>query len=197
MKLNVSKCKVFCIKGETKVTLNGWELGKSEKEKELGIMMLKNLTWTANANHRCEKALKAFFIIKRNVLRGTAWQAKKNLYLSYIVPIISYGCSLETKQTGSEKSWSNPDESYEMDLIHRTTDIQRQTAQTRYPFSIALSRAPRAIVIPGHCQWQIRHWMAKFHTGHRTTWPEHKNARYKTFQDQKSLETETGERFLN
>ena len=94
IKLNVSKCKVLCIKGETKVTINGWELGKPEKEKDLGIMIHKDLTWTANANRRSEKALKAFFTIKGNVARGTAWQAKKNLYRSYIVPILSYGSVL-------------------------------------------------------------------------------------------------------
>ena len=92
--LNVSKCKVLSIKEESKVTNNGWELGKSEKEKDLEVMIHKDLTWTANANRRCEKALKAFLTIKRNVARGTAWQAKKNLYRSYIVPIHSYGSVL-------------------------------------------------------------------------------------------------------
>ena len=55
--------------------------------------------------------------------------------------------SLETKQTGSEDKLSNPDENYKMDHIQRTTYIQRQSALARYPSSIALSCAPRAIVI--------------------------------------------------
>ena len=82
MKINVSKCNVVCKKGETKVTVNGCERGKSEKKKDLGIMIHRDLTWTANANRPCKEALKAFFTIKRNVARGTAWQAKKNLYRS-------------------------------------------------------------------------------------------------------------------
>ena len=170
---------------------------KVRKKKDLGIMIHKDLTWTLSANRICEKALKAFFTIKRNVARGTAWQAKKNLSELYRINHLIRGSSLETKQTRSEDSWSNPDEIYEMDLIYRTTDIQRQIAQARYPSSIALSWAPRAIVIPGHRQWQMQHWMAKFHTSYRTAWPEHKNGRYKTFQDQESLETETGDQFLD
>ena len=89
MKFNVSKCNVLCMKGERKATINRWELEKSEKENDLGNMIHKGLSWTGNANCRCEKALKIFFTIKRNVRRGTTRQAKKNLYRSYIVPIIS------------------------------------------------------------------------------------------------------------
>ena len=102
MKLNVSKCKALCIKGETKVTLNGWELGKSEKEKDLGIMIHKDRNWTANANRRCEKALKAFFTIKRN-FASLASQEKPILELyrtNYLIRV----SSLETKQTRSEKN---------------------------------------------------------------------------------------------
>ena len=63
---------------------------KVRKRKDLGIMVHKDLTWTSDTNRRCEKELKAFFTIKRNVARRRAWQAKKDLYRCYIVQIISY-----------------------------------------------------------------------------------------------------------
>ena len=57
-----------------------------------------------NVNRRCEKALKAFFTIKKNVTRAIAWQAKRNLYRSYIVPILSYGSVLwKSSEQGLKK----------------------------------------------------------------------------------------------
>ena len=38
--------------------------------------------------------MKAFFTIKRNIANGTPWTTRKNLYRSYIVPILSYGAVL-------------------------------------------------------------------------------------------------------
>ena len=47
MKQNVSKCKVLRIKGEAKFTVSGWEFGKPENEKGLGVMIHKDLNRTA------------------------------------------------------------------------------------------------------------------------------------------------------
>ena len=69
-------------------------LNKHRRKKDLGIIISNNLTWTANAERRCEKAIKVFFTIKRNIAYGTSLIAKKSLYRSYIVPIISYGAIL-------------------------------------------------------------------------------------------------------
>ena len=38
--------------------------------------------------------MKAFSTIKRNIANGTTWITRKNLYRSYIVPILSYGAVL-------------------------------------------------------------------------------------------------------
>ena len=66
----------------------GKTLEQIQKEKDLGIIVSNDLTWTANVERRCEKAIKVFFTIKRNIANGTSWIGKKNLYRSYIVPII-------------------------------------------------------------------------------------------------------------
>ena len=91
MSLNLKKCKVLCLKVIAKVTIQGHQLENSFVEKDLGIMISNDLTWTAQTEKRCEKTMKAFFTIKRNIANGTPWTTRKNLYRSYIVPILSYG----------------------------------------------------------------------------------------------------------
>ena len=94
MTLNISKCKTLNLKGNGSISMNGKTLEQTQKEKDLGIIVSNDLTWTANVERRCEKAIKVFFTIKRNIANGTSWIGKKNLYRSYIVPIISYGAIL-------------------------------------------------------------------------------------------------------
>ena len=48
-------------------------------------MISNDLTWLAQTERRCEKTMKAFFTIKRNIANGTPWTTRKNLYRSYIV----------------------------------------------------------------------------------------------------------------
>ena len=92
MTLNISKCKTLNLKENGSFSMNGKK--QTQKEKDLGIIVSNDLTWTANAERRCENAIKVFFTIKRNIANGTSWIATKNLYRSYIVPIISYGAIL-------------------------------------------------------------------------------------------------------
>ena len=64
MTLNISKCKTINLKGNRSISMNGKTLEQTQKEKDLGIFVSNDLTWTANAERRCEKAIKAFFTIK-------------------------------------------------------------------------------------------------------------------------------------
>ena len=57
-------------------------------------MISNDLSWTLQTERRCEKTMKAFFTIKRNIADGTPWTTRKNLYRSYIVQILSYGAVL-------------------------------------------------------------------------------------------------------
>ena len=74
--------------------MNGLPLIQTNKEKEFGIIVSQDLSWTANAERRCEKAIKAFCTIKPNIAKRTNCQAKKNLFRSYIVAVKSYGAIL-------------------------------------------------------------------------------------------------------
>ena len=90
MSFNPEKCKILCLQGIAKVTIQGHQFESSIVEKHLGIMISNDLIWTAQTERKCEKTMKAFFTIKRNIANGTPWTTRKNLYRSYIVPILSY-----------------------------------------------------------------------------------------------------------
>ena len=92
--LIINKCKTLSLNGNGSISMNGKTLEQKKKENDLEIIVLNDLTWTANPERRCEKAIKIFFTIKRNIANGTCWIAKKNIYRSFIVPIISYGAIL-------------------------------------------------------------------------------------------------------
>ena len=54
MSLNLKKCKVLCLKCIVKVTIRGHQIENSIVEKDLGIMISNDLTWTAQTERRCE-----------------------------------------------------------------------------------------------------------------------------------------------
>ena len=94
MSPNLKKCKVLCLKGIAKVTIQGHQLENSIVKKDLGIMISNDPTWTAQTERRCEKTMKAFFTFKRNIANGTPWTTRKNLYRSYIVLLLCHGAAL-------------------------------------------------------------------------------------------------------
>ena len=59
---------------------------QTNKEKDIRIIVSQKKLWTANAERRCKKNIEAIYTIKRNIAKGTNWQAK-NLFRSYIVKI--------------------------------------------------------------------------------------------------------------
>ena len=77
MTLNISKCKTLNFKGNGRISMNGKTLEQTQKEKDLGINVSNDLTWTANTERRCEKAIKVFLPIKRNIANGTSWIGKR------------------------------------------------------------------------------------------------------------------------
>ena len=49
MTLNISRCKTLDLKGNGSISMNGKTLEQTQKEKDLGIIVSNDLTWTANA----------------------------------------------------------------------------------------------------------------------------------------------------
>ena len=59
-------------------------------QRDLVVVVTENLTWTANANRRFSKAMRALWYLKRNISNKTSVINKLNAYKGSVVPIISY-----------------------------------------------------------------------------------------------------------
>ena len=60
-------------------------------QKDIGLIVHSSLTWTSQAKFCCGKAVKAFHLIKGNIWFSAASYTRMNLYMGYLVPMLSYG----------------------------------------------------------------------------------------------------------
>ena len=67
MPLNEAKCNLLNLKGNMEVTLFDTNVDTAKTQKNLGILMCDNLSWSVNAENRISKAMGAFYRIKRNI----------------------------------------------------------------------------------------------------------------------------------
>ena len=72
MPLNEEKCNVLNLKGKMEVTLFNTNVDIAKTQKDLGILMCDNFSWSVNADNCISKAMGAFDKIKRNI-------SKKNI----------------------------------------------------------------------------------------------------------------------
>ena len=64
MAVNVSKTKIFSVKGNAKVEVNGTLFEETAKMKDLGLIITSTSGWTENATKRSAKVLKALCSVK-------------------------------------------------------------------------------------------------------------------------------------
>ena len=67
MPLKEAKCNLLKLKGKIEVTLFNTNVDTAKTQKNLGILMCDNLSWSVNAENRISKAMGAFYKIKRNI----------------------------------------------------------------------------------------------------------------------------------
>ena len=67
MPLNEAKCNLLNLKGNMEVTLFDTNVDTAKTQKNLGVLMCDNLSWSVNAENRISKAMGAFYRIKRNI----------------------------------------------------------------------------------------------------------------------------------
>ncbi|XP_075248360.1 uncharacterized protein LOC142341320 [Convolutriloba macropyga] len=89
MDLNVSKSKTLLIRGDL-AQRDEAGLETVATQKHLGVVMSRNLSWSANCQLRTTKAWKAFYTLKRNVSSRTSMETKLNAYIGYVVPVLTY-----------------------------------------------------------------------------------------------------------
>ena len=99
MSMNLTKSKLLCIKGSAQISLPNYTFEATQSIKDLGLFVTDSLNWTLHAKKRTEKALNAFFLLKRN-LGKTNFSIRKSAYVCYVVPIVSYGAALWKPSNG-------------------------------------------------------------------------------------------------
>ena len=90
MILNAKKSSLLLLKGDLKTDIFGVELPTVKEQKDLGVLVGSDLTWSSNVDLRTSKALRALYQIKRNVGKNVTLQAKLKAYTGYVVPILVY-----------------------------------------------------------------------------------------------------------
>ena len=90
MQLIGSKCKLLdyilsSIDGTLRAGLN-----ISSSQKDLGVMMSRDLKWDLHVETRCRKATQCFFLLNRCLPQNASLLCKLNAYRAYLVPILTY-----------------------------------------------------------------------------------------------------------
>ena len=99
MSMNLTKSKLLCIKGSVQISLPNYTFEATQSIKRLGLFVTDSLIWTLHAKKRTEKALNAFLLLKRNLCKAN-FATRKNAYVCYVVPIVSYGVALRKQSKG-------------------------------------------------------------------------------------------------
>ena len=130
MTLNASKCKLLSLNSEQKASLTNQELGEVDSQRDLGLIVSKNLTWNSNCNHRLSKATKAFYQTKRSLTDSGSLKNKLNAYTGYVVPILSY-CSQAWLQNRQQlEKIEKLQKIHFMDSKWKELHLQRKTNST-------------------------------------------------------------------
>ena len=93
MVLNATKCCVLSIgrHGSPDITMIlGASVQWTVKQKDLGIIVDEKLSWDAHISEKLSKALKTFYLIRRNCCVRSP-QAKTAMYKSMIIPVLAFG----------------------------------------------------------------------------------------------------------
>ncbi len=117
---NELKCKCMHVTRKTDpiiypYNINNRELTKTSTEKDLGIWVSNNLTWTKHVVKRCTKANKMLGFVKRNGAEISNIITRRTLYLSVVRPVLGYGTQVWCPQSIS--------------LVRRTERIQRRASK--------------------------------------------------------------------
>ena len=87
---NADKCKLLSSAiTPSVISISNFPVEAVASYKDLGLLINPSLTWDEHIQHKCSKAIKVFFMIKRNSA-NISMTGKVNLYKTMILPIITY-----------------------------------------------------------------------------------------------------------
>ena len=90
MQLNDSKCKLLDYNSFFIDVALCAGLNNSSSQKDLWLMMSRDLKWDLHVETRCRKATQCFFLIKRCSPQTACLLCKLNAYRVYLVPLLTY-----------------------------------------------------------------------------------------------------------
>ena len=143
---NQLKCKCLRVTRKTQpVTylyhIKDKELTTTSFEKDLGIWIASDLTWTRHVLERCAKANKLLGFVRRSGGEITNVKTRRMLYLSVVRPILGYASQVWSPQT--------------IGLIKRTERVQRRAS--KFMLNLPLARVYGSSVLLQSHKWSGWH----------------------------------------
>ena len=89
MSLNVQKSKILFLKGSASCE-SGDSLELVSQQKDLGLIISRNLSWSDICSQKKTKARRSFWFLKRNCSHKANPVTKLNAYVGYVVPVLTY-----------------------------------------------------------------------------------------------------------
>ena len=105
LQFNLDKCHILPFRPtDSSFVLNSATLENVSNEKNLGVIVSSDLSWTPHIRKQCQKAVSVFFLIRRNISSSVSVAARLNLYKSMIVPVLTYNSQVWFANESNQKS---------------------------------------------------------------------------------------------
>ena len=117
---NEDKCKCQRITRKVKPVEHSYQLASkplevTTAEKDLGVWISSDLTWSRHVTEKCAKANKLLRFLRRCALEISNHRTRRTLYLAVVRPVLGYAAQVWCPQT--------------VELIRRTERIQRRATK--------------------------------------------------------------------
>ena len=117
---NQLKCKCLRVTRKTQpiiyeYTIKNKVISTTTMEKDLGILVAANLTWTNHILERCAKANKLLGLVRRSRADISNVRTRRTLYLSIVRPVFGYASQICCPQS--------------IALVKRTGRVQRRASK--------------------------------------------------------------------
>ena len=146
MSMILAKSKYVAIKGCATVSLTNCTFEKAEILKDLGVLYSENLSWSPHAKKRAETAIKALYTLKRNMSKATPVN-RKNAYVSYVVPIVSYASVLWMPNKGDVRVIEHVEQKAVAWILGQNSLTYREKLVTLYILPLSLYQELHVILL--------------------------------------------------
>ena len=105
LQFSLDKCHILPFRPtDSNFVLNSATLENVSNEKDLGVVVSSDLSWTPHIRKQCQKTVSVFFLIRRNISSSVSVAARLNLYKSMIVTVLTYNSPVWFANRSNQKS---------------------------------------------------------------------------------------------